>query len=153
MAVSENALLELGEIDPSEFASWVLDWPKHMWQELENEPGHYAIPRLESSPRLHMLECAAISYCAYLSRLIQAYVPRVVPGQTIAEHIDILGERVRRFHIPLTTNPHAEFIVDGDYRHMKVGKIYEVNPKFPHRIYNGGVTDRIHLMIDIEEPE
>lgn len=56
---------------------------------------------------------------------------------------------VTRVHVPLVTNPKAEFIVNDTSYHLKVGKAYKINPEEPHAIRNGGNASRIHLMFDV----
>jgi quercetin dioxygenase-like cupin family protein len=53
-----------------------------------------------------------------------------------------------RIHIPVQTNPDVKFVVDGRALPLKEGEAWYINFNLPHRIYNGGATDRVHLVID-----
>lgn len=71
---------------------------------------------------------------------------------SIGRHID-KGEFLqssRRVHIPIVSNRDCIFEVDGELLHLPEGQMWEVNNtgKY-HSVANGGLTDRIHLIIDI----
>ena len=53
-----------------------------------------------------------------------------------------------RFHIPIVTNDQVEFFVDEERITLKEGACWYLNLNLPHRVTNGGTTDRIHLVID-----
>lgn len=71
---------------------------------------------------------------------------------SIARHVD-KGDFLRsshRIHIPIASNPECVFEVDGEYRHLPEGEMWEVdNTGKYHSVSNGGKTDRIHLIVDI----
>lgn len=78
---------------------------------------------------------------------------RLGAGSRIKEHRDhCLGfdDNELRIHIPVATNPEVEFYVSGERIVMREGEAWYINFNLPHRIYNGGGTDRIHLVIDCE---
>ena len=58
-------------------------------------------------------------------------------------------ESLRRYHLPIQTNPECIFYC-GSYRvNMKIDTIYEVrNLNYIHGVDNFGTKDRIHLVID-----
>jgi hypothetical protein len=63
--------------------------------------------------------------------------------------------KVMRFHFPLITNDDVEFTtwqVDGTKKtvQMKVGECWYIDTRKPHRAINNGVTNRIHLVVDVE---
>ena len=77
---------------------------------------------------------------------------RLEAGHELDLHVD--GESsnplVRKIHVPLDTNPRAIRHVDGADFHLEVGQGYEVNnPPVPHGAFNGGETDRIHLIFEV----
>ena len=77
----------------------------------------------------------------------------LAPGSFIREHCDHAldyedGEV--RIHIPVQTNPEVEFYVAGERLKLEEGRSYYVNVNAPHRVTNGGTTERIHLVIDAE---
>ncbi len=56
---------------------------------------------------------------------------------------------VHRLHIPIFTNKNCLFLIGSDIFHMEEGILYEINNLMLHGVKNDGVTDRIHLIIDI----
>ena len=54
-----------------------------------------------------------------------------------------------RHHIPLQTNRYVIFTVGGEGKNLKEGEIWEIkNTNKTHSVYNKGVEDRIHLIVD-----
>lgn len=73
------------------------------------------------------------------------------PNACLFEHVDYreLSKRPRlRLHIPIVTNLHAELILSESAVHMCGGMIWMLDPQHRHAALNGGLTDRIHLLID-----
>lgn len=73
------------------------------------------------------------------------------PGACLFEHVDYreLSERPRlRLHIPIVTNLHAELILSEHAVHMSGGILWVLDPQHRHAALNGGLTDRVHLLID-----
>lgn len=72
------------------------------------------------------------------------------PELKVVTHVD---SDLKKLHIPLFTNPDAVFTFgeNGErvYR-MEVGKMYIINPPVPHGTYNGGTTERVHLLSRID---
>ena len=66
------------------------------------------------------------------------------PGHELILHQDCPDNL--RFHIALETNNHCWWEIAGERIHIPAdGWIYIVNTSLPHRVYNKGDTDRIHL--------
>lgn len=97
--------------------------------------------------------------CSYFQEAIAAFhcekqsvrLLRLAAGSRIREHTDYslsFADSELRIHIPVVTSAEVEFYVAGDRIVMLEGDAWYVNFNLPHRIYNGGVTDRIHLVID-----
>lgn len=77
---------------------------------------------------------------------------RLGPGGMIKEHRDYdLGyERGEaRLHVPVTTNPQVIFHLRNRPVVMAPGETWYLDLSQPHRVVNGGATDRIHLVIDV----
>ncbi|GEO10037.1 aspartyl/asparaginyl beta-hydroxylase domain-containing protein [Segetibacter aerophilus] len=77
-------------------------------------------------------------------------------GALIKEHRDAelsFEKGEARLHIPLLTNKDVEFYVDGKQVVMREGECWYINANLPHRVLNGGETDRIHLVIDCKVNE
>ncbi len=63
--------------------------------------------------------------------------------------------QLARVHIPIITNPQVQFMSWGcDAKckavNPKVGETWVLDTRKPHRVVNGGVIDRVHLVIDVE---
>jgi hypothetical protein len=82
--------------------------------------------------------------------LRQMLVSRHPPGLRVTNHVD---SDLKKLHIPLYTNPDAVFTFgDNDERvyPMELGKMYIINPIVPHGTFNGGNTERVHLLSRID---
>ena len=76
---------------------------------------------------------------------------RLQAGSVIKEHKDYnlsLEDGELRLHIPVTTNPDVEFVLNGKRVVMNPGELWYCNFNLPHSVANRGATDRIHLVID-----
>lgn len=72
-------------------------------------------------------------------------------GSRIREHRDYTIEfedNDARLHIPVATNPEVEFYLAGERVVMQEGETWYLDFGQPHSVYNGGATDRIHLVLD-----
>jgi quercetin dioxygenase-like cupin family protein len=77
---------------------------------------------------------------------------RLAPGASIHEHRDYdLGyeQSEARLHVPVLTNPGVEFHLRNRRVEMAPGEVWYLDLGQPHRVFNGGATDRIHLVIDV----
>lgn len=80
-----------------------------------------------------------------------ARLMRLGPGSEIKEHRDTGSGYEHgdlRLHIPITTNPQVEFFLGGQRVDMQPGSCWYLNFSLPHRVINGGTSDRVHLVID-----
>jgi hypothetical protein len=69
----------------------------------------------------------------------------------VMPHVDWLpfASKFDRFHIPIITNDDCIFTVGDESKNLKVGELWEINnDKFIHSVYNGGETDRVHIIMD-----
>lgn len=85
---------------------------------------------------------------------------RMAPGGVIKPHIDAnpAAKWPHKVHVPLLTNDKVEFLVGSAVHQFPVGAAVEVNNLGPHAVYNGGDSDRIHLIfeyydVDQQEPD
>ena len=69
----------------------------------------------------------------------------VEPHADGGDYLDL----IRRFHIPIITNPQVEFKISDETINMKVGECWEINNNRVHSVSNRGDSDRIHLLFDI----
>ena len=75
------------------------------------------------------------------------------PKKQINPHVDLLlfASKFDRFHIPVITNDDCIFTVGDESKNLKVGELWEINnDKHIHSVYNGGDTDRVHIIMDWE---
>jgi hypothetical protein len=97
--------------------------------------------------------------CPYFRQVIAAFecdtqcvrLMRLTPGSTIKEHRDhdLDAEHgAVRIHIPILTNPQVVFEVNRVPVEMAPGEAWYLRLADPHRVFNGGDSDRVHLVVD-----
>jgi Aspartyl/Asparaginyl beta-hydroxylase len=78
---------------------------------------------------------------------------RLTPGSVIKEHTDVdlsFEDGMVRVHIPVTTNEHVAFHLNGARVVLEAGSAWYLRLSDPHRVANQGTTDRVHLVIDAD---
>lgn len=113
---------------------------------LGGAPAEYAAtPLLESCPGiarfLDSLACPVMS-----ARLLNLERGAVIKPHRDAELAFENGEA--RLHVPILTNARVEFFIEDERVVMEAGSCWYINANLPHRVTNGGETDRIHLVVD-----
>lgn len=76
---------------------------------------------------------------------------RLTPGSVIKPHHDhdLAAEwGMARVHIPITTNPQVEFLLNGTPVAMAPGETWYLRLADTHAVANRGESDRVHLVID-----
>lgn len=76
---------------------------------------------------------------------------RLTQGSVIREHddLDLAAELgMARIHVPITTNPQVEFLVNRVPVRMAPGEAWYLRLSDKHSVANRGTTDRVHLVID-----
>ena len=76
---------------------------------------------------------------------------RLTPGSVIKEHRDhdLAAETGNvRLHIPITTSPDVDFLLNGTRVIMEPGELWYLRLADPHSVVNHGDADRVHLVID-----
>ena len=95
----------------------------------------------------------------YLREVIAAFqcpieavrLMRLSPGSSIHEHRDHdldAAEGRARIHVPVTTNSHVSFLLNGLPVTMLPGEAWYLRLADAHAVHNGGTSDRVHLVID-----
>ena len=86
-------------------------------------------------------------------------------GGELRRHTDLVDPdqgladgKLARIHFPIVTNDKVEFQNwdwngKGDPINMKVGEAWYLDVRKPHRAINGGKTQRIHMVVDVESNE
>ena len=84
--------------------------------------------------------------------LLSARLLKLSPGSRIAEHTDfdlsVEFERAR-LHIPVHTNEDVHFCLNGTRVILNEGECWYLRLSDPHTVENRGMTDRVHLAIDV----
>lgn len=76
---------------------------------------------------------------------------RLTPGSVIREHCDHDLDATTgnvRMHLPITTNPDVDFMLNGTRAVMQPGELWYLRLADPHSVINRSDKDRIHLVID-----
>ncbi|MES3151822.1 aspartyl/asparaginyl beta-hydroxylase domain-containing protein [Sphingomonas faeni] len=76
---------------------------------------------------------------------------RLTPGSQIKPHRDhdLAAETgAARIHVPITTNPQVEFMLNDIRVTMAAGSAWYLRLADPHAVANRGPCDRVHLVID-----
>lgn len=83
--------------------------------------------------------------------LRSARLLRLGPGGCIREHCDHdlgLPDADLRIHVPIVTDAHVDFLLDGRRIPMQAGECWFLDLSRPHRVENHGGVARIHLVVD-----
>ncbi len=108
-------------------------------------------------------ECAptpALAPCAHFRALLDAFPARklrvrlmkLAVGGRIGRHRDRLygwEQPILRLHVPSTTHPGVEFLLDGERIVMAPGELWYLDTTKDHEAHNPGPTDRVHLVMDL----
>ena len=97
--------------------------------------------------------------CPYFRAVLDAFrcplqaarLMRLAPGSRVKEHTDLAlsaEEGTARIHVPVVTNADVAFHLNGSRVVLDVGSAWYLRLSDPHSVYNGGTTDRVHLVID-----
>ena len=58
-----------------------------------------------------------------------------------------------RIHVPIITNIGAKLIIEDEVKHLPIGRAWYTNTVFYHSQFNGGETDRVHLVTSVIRSE
>ncbi len=84
--------------------------------------------------------------------LLSVRLMKLDAGSSIKEHIDpdlAMEEGYARLHIPITTNPQMEFVLNGRPVTMHPGECWYLRLSDPHYLNNYGDSDRVHIVLDV----
>jgi len=90
---------------------------------------------------------------AFACPLRSVRLMRLTPGSIIKEHTDLdldFAEGKIRLHIPIVTNDAVEFYLNQTRVRLEPGTCWYLRLSDPHRVVNGGTSERVHLVIDAE---
>jgi hypothetical protein len=105
------------------------------------------------------VDTPVLDLCSYFREILAAFrcpiksarLLKLGPGASIREHRDYdlgLDDGEARVHIPVTTNPSLEFLLEGRRVVMNEGEAWYLELNRRHSVRNRGTTDRVHLVID-----
>jgi hypothetical protein len=116
-------------------------------------PGH---SDWQETPYLHACPQIKTILNSFNCTLDAVRLMRLGPGSEIREHRDhdLSAEfGSARLHLPLSTSSHVEFRVNGLAVDMKPGECWYLRLSDPHAVFNRGIEDRIHLVVDVRVNE
>jgi hypothetical protein len=111
------------------------------------------------------VDAPMLAACPYFREVIAAFacpvrnvrLMRLTPGSIIKEHTDLdldveggVEGGEARVHIPVTTSPEVEFLLNRTRVEMKPGETWYLRLSDPHAVANRGSSDRVHLVLDLE---
>ena len=76
---------------------------------------------------------------------------KLTSGSVIKEHRDhdlAFESGAVRIHVPVTTNPQVDFLLNGERLDLREGTAWYLRLSDPHSVTNRGESDRVHLVID-----
>jgi hypothetical protein len=84
-------------------------------------------------------------------KIIRGEVVNLIPNRSLTPHIDIywFHRESRRIHIPIITNDQCFLTFEDRQYHLAVGSIYEMNNRILHSAVNNGLTNRVHVILDV----
>ncbi|KQN21268.1 aspartyl beta-hydroxylase [Sphingomonas sp. Leaf33] len=100
-----------------------------------------------------------LARCPYIAQVLASFacpleavrLMRLAPGSVIKEHRDddlAAEDGMARLHIPVVTNPHVDFRLNGTRVVMDAGSVWYLRLADRHSVTNAGDTARIHLVVD-----
>jgi hypothetical protein len=101
----------------------------------------------------------ALAWVPYIRQVLESFacplhcvrLMRLTPGSIIKPHRDHdleFESGAARIHIPITTNPGVEFLLNGTPVAMDLGSAWYLRLSDIHSAANRGTSDRVHLVID-----
>jgi hypothetical protein len=120
----------------------------------------HPVMRIYSDPTATAFEdTPMLAACGYFQQVLAAFqcdvrsvrLMRLTPGSVIKEHsdhdLDVAAGAVR-IHVPITTSPQVEFLLNGSRVEMEPGSAWYLRLADPHAVANRGTEDRVHLVLD-----
>jgi hypothetical protein len=91
--------------------------------------------------------------CVGGNNVLKVRLLKLEAGRKIAEHIDkfngVNGGSVKRYHLPIITNPDIAFYVNHARYYLEPGQLYTIDVSQFHAVENNSDVDRIHLVFDV----
>ena len=145
------------------------EWQPHF--NIHNYQGEWSVVPLRAVKDGHLsiypdpearsgyVETEQMERCRYVPEILTLFecdlqtvrLMKLAAGALIRRHRDYalgLEDGFVRIHIPATTNPQVEFILDDTPVAMSPGEAWYLNVNYHHSVTNGGRSDRVHLVVD-----
>jgi hypothetical protein len=91
--------------------------------------------------------------CIGGNSILKVRLMKLEAGRKIPEHIDKFEGKistfVKRYHIPIITNPKIDFFVNHKRYYLEPGQIYTIDVSQFHSVENNSDIDRVHLVFDV----
>jgi hypothetical protein len=121
----------------------------------------HPIATIYSDPTAEFADTPLLAQAGYFQEVLAAFqcplyavrLMNLTPGSAIKPHSDHdLGAQFgkARLHVPVTTNPRVEFWLRGELVVLREGECWYLDLSGTHSVTNGGETDRVHLVLDVE---
>ncbi len=143
-------------IDISGMVEWISAIPFEQWPQQSRLPDGQIRPAMVNDLSWHGFGRVSDPITAELMgqfpghKAYNRMVSVVMPGADIYPHADRQApDWICRVHVPLVTNEHSAFVVEGERFAMRVGTAYLVNTEREHEVRNDGPGPRIHFMFDV----
>jgi len=102
-----------------------------------------------------------LDVCPYFREVMETFrcplravrLMRLGPGSVIKEHEDLdlsFEDGKVRLHVPVVTNDAVVFRLNGARVVLEAGTTWYLRLSDPHSVTNGGYSERVHLLIDVD---
>lgn len=103
----------------------------------------------------------ALELAPYMEEIIDSFpskprrvrLMQLLPGENIYWHYDpdeSLDRKHIRLHVPVFTHDRIQFQIGHEDCRWQAGDLWYGDFTFPHRLYNAGDSQRVHLVMDFE---
>lgn len=84
-------------------------------------------------------------------RVGRVMITKLAPGKEITEHTDMgaYAAYYDRFHVVIQSGPGMIFRGEDEEVQMNTGEVWWVANKRSHSVKNGGMVDRLHMIVDL----
>jgi hypothetical protein len=113
---------------------------------------HTMAPHFVDTSFLERAPAFAAVLASFQCELKSVRLMRLAAGALIKEHEDYDPDAENgsaRLHVPVTTNPGVEFLLNRRPVAMAAGSVWYLRLADPHSVANRGSGDRVHLVIDL----
>lgn len=140
----------IAEVDISDLRDWINAIDFSEWPQQEDRPAMVADLAWHGFGRATDPVVNELLRHFPGARDSQRFLSVVMAGHNIPPHRDGQSDDwIGRVHVPLTSNDHSRFIVDGIAYGLTPGAAYLIDTEVEHSVVNDGFSPRIHFMFDL----